>query len=327
MTYLYRHDPWSARVQMDGDDLRARYWSTSKKSFRHAPLMAAEITLDQGQGIFAIWFWKSEAAMLVSRSGDTWNEPWVLQRVRADHPFLASFIQDVDDHQPDRAWMYWKKDRRNHGQEWSVDGIPASDIEVMDWDGSWRPSDQSEILRPEMQSFRRLGFEPFHYLDNGRMPALVFAKERFMEIGSETQFAILLAHPLAQVQRIYKEQKVLEHVLETACRRAPGVPLHKFRLYIMDDAPNSCIPVHLVEMPVQQRRVIKTKQGRLFGLFPLSIIEPARQIELGKPIYHGPASDTFRAVTKAFLIPLVQDRMARYRNIHSTMQAVAASMG
>src|SRR5882762_1675197 len=109
--YVYRYDSWLSHLDLFGSQLRARHWSRiTKDSHPHVSLIEAEKSLAAGQGIFRISFWKNIGAALQSIGATYRTSLAVLQRVRDDHPFLASLTREDDDCLKSTAWLYWKID-------------------------------------------------------------------------------------------------------------------------------------------------------------------------------------------------------------------------
>ncbi|MDR5752611.1 hypothetical protein QCE48_17785 [Caballeronia sp. LZ024] len=139
MSYIYRYDPWLTHLRMHGDMLRADRWSSGEAGpWQHESLVAAEHTLAEGEAIFRIAFWKSLEAAKSGMGYRLWSQMHVLHRVREDHPFFNAFERADDDFLIETAWLYWQTSTREPQQDWSRDGIPKSDIEILDLDGQWR---------------------------------------------------------------------------------------------------------------------------------------------------------------------------------------------
>jgi len=261
--------------------------------------------------------------MLRWASSLLWSELPVLQRVRADHPFLQTFTKEVDDYLTESAWLYWKKATLAEGQGWSVDGISKSDLEVLDFDGVWRPYDKSQIMQPEEDTFKQLGFEAFHYLMGGIVPASVFAKSKLIEIDGNAQFVVVLAHPLCQTPRVYNDTRVIAHVFQEMWRHAINIPLNKCRLFIMDDAKKKYDCAHLAELPLSETLVVRKKRNKLLGFIHFGYSEDFDMtINFKSQLrWHSPEKALFSRIADEFSIPQQKDRLARYAKLHSELCA------
>ena len=162
---------WLSHLDLFGSQLRARHWSRiTKDSHPHVSLIEAKKSLAAGQGIFRISFWKNFGAALQSFGATYRTSLAVLQRVRDDHPFLASLTREDDDWLKPTAWLYWKIDAHAHEQEWSVDGIFLDAVEVLDLDGTWRRFKDALIMKSAETRLAGRGFLPIllrrlHFLD------------------------------------------------------------------------------------------------------------------------------------------------------------------
>lgn len=322
MTYVYRYDDWASHMHMEGGQLRAKHWSLKKGSHPHQSLIESEEVLPAGQGLFRISFWKNEQAMLRWGSSLNWSALQVLQRVREDHPFLQTFTREVDDCLKESAWLYWKTASLAEEQRWSIDGIPKSDIEVLDFDGAWRPYDQSEIMRPEADTFRQLGFESFHYLMGGMVPATVFAKSNLMEIEGVAQFVVVITHPICQVARAYNDPSVIAHIFQEMRRHAIDVPLSMCRVFILDDAKTKLDRATLAELPLSERVKVHRRYNKLLGIIPLGYssefelkIDPSSAL-----LWHSHQGQLFAKIVEAFSIPGHSDRLKRYSQLHQALR-------
>ncbi|AGG89089.1 MULTISPECIES: hypothetical protein [Pseudomonadota] len=145
--YLYRYDSLADLRKQGADNvLRARRIRTQTNNpFAHHQLEHALAAAPPGHGVFRISMWRTLAdarcdLQLPVALG--WSEAIstpVLQRVRADHPFLASMQRGDDEYLPGSAWLYWRTDPLDGDADWSATGIPHADIEVLDPDGTWHP--------------------------------------------------------------------------------------------------------------------------------------------------------------------------------------------
>lgn len=315
MKYVYRFDNWMSHMQLAGAKLRAKHWSRKKypDAHPHKTLIANEEILSPGQGLFRISFWKDEPTMLRWASSLSGTELIVMQRVRADHRFLQTFIREVDDCLPDSAWLYWQRDAVSESQRWSSDGIAKTDIDVLDYDGTWRRFSESEIMEAEERTFRKLGFEAYHYLYGGQTPATVFAKGQFVTLEGEVTFAILIAHPLCGASRVYNAPHTLKHVFHEVRRHAVDVPLANCRLFIMDDAKYTFELPHLAEVPLYECFTRQKNKVHLFGVIPIGAVEQGTwKTEFNQALrWHSTQSGIFSTIAEAFALPLQRDRIER----------------
>ncbi|UWE16088.1 hypothetical protein [Herbaspirillum huttiense] len=323
MAYVYRYDNWVSHMRMEGNELKARHWSLKKGSHPHKSLIASEEILPTGKGLFRISFWKNERAMLRWGSSTLWPELQVMQRVREDHPFLQTFTKEIDDCLEESAWLYWKTADLAEGQGWSVDGIPKRDIEVLDFDGVWRRYDQSDIMRPEADVFAQLGFEEFHYLMGGMVPASVFAKSKLMEIDGDMQFVVVITHPVCQVARAYNDTKVITYVFQEMRRYAVDIPLSKCRIFVMDDAKRKFDNAHMAELPLSEVVKVRRRYNKLLGFIPVGYSEEFDiKVDSQSPLrWHASDGALFSQILNEFSIPRHIDHLERYAELHSALRA------
>lgn len=323
MAYVYRYDNWVSHMHMEGAELKARHWSLKKGSHPHKSLIANEEILPTGKGLFRISFWKNEQAMLRWASAGLWPELQVMQRVREDHPFLQTFTKEIDDYLEESAWLYWKTADLAEGQGWSVDGIPKRDIEVLDFDGVWRPYDQSEIMRPEADVYEQLGFEAFHYLMGSMVSATVFAKGKLMEVDGGVQFVVVITHPVCQVARAYNDTKVLTHVFQEMWRHAVDIPLSKCRIFVMDDAKRKFDKAHVAELSLSEVVNVRRRYSKFLGFIPVGYSEELEiKIDSRAPLrWHASDGALFARILSEFSIPRHVDRLERYVKLHGALRA------
>ncbi|WP_211453899.1 hypothetical protein [Collimonas antrihumi] len=254
MPYLYRYDPWKSHLQLKNDMLRARYWSLKyKNSWKHESLIAAESNLADGQSIFRISFWKNVESLFSRITPEFWTELHVLQRVRADHPFFQTFTKEDDDFLPDTAWLFWKTDQRQAEQEWSQEGIPRPDIEVLDFDGQWKPFDKSNIMASADTRLGQYGFRPFYFMTNGRVPTVVYGASRMLDgLGDEPAVVFLLTHAYESSLRIYNDEIAIQGVLDSLRQCSINIPVKNIRLFIFDEGRYTYDRNHLAEIPIKE---------------------------------------------------------------------------
>lgn len=323
MAYVYRYDNWASHMHLEGAQLRANHWSLKKGSHPHRSLIVNEEKLPNGYGLFRICFWKNEEAMLRWGSASLWPELNVLQRVREDHPFLKTFTREVDDYLVESAWLYWKTANLLEGQEWSIDGIPKSDIEVLDFDGVWRPYDQSEIMRPEAETFRQLGFESFHFLMGGTIPSITFAKCKLMELEGDMQFVVMITHPVCQVARAYNCPSVISHVFQEMYRHAVGIPVSKCRIFVMEDVKKKFDHANLAELPLTEVLKVRRRYNKFLGIIPFGYSEELEiQITpLSGLRLHAHDGKLFAKIMETFSMPSQNARLTKYAELHRILRA------
>lgn len=251
MSYVYRYDPLLSHLRMHGGKLRARRWNSAEGSFEHTPLLAAEGTLDDGETLFAIFFWKNLSAAKLRMSWRLWNEMHVLQRVREDHPFFQNYHR-VDDDKAGSAWLYWRKALREPEQSWSRDGIERRDIEVLDLDGRWRAMPDSMLMASTHSRLTAKGFQSHYYMVNGLQPAVVFWVSRLLTLPSgDTYVALLLQHPQESRYRIYNDEYVMKAIVDGFIERGgKQIPVERLRLFVVDEGINTSDASHLIEVPL-----------------------------------------------------------------------------
>ncbi|KWN79228.1 hypothetical protein WM24_27290 [Burkholderia ubonensis] len=243
--YIYRYDPWLEHLDLFEEKLRARHWSRrTKNSHPHVSLIEAERSLRGEEGIFRISFWKNLPAAVQSFGASFRSSLAVLQRVRADHPFFEGFTREDDDWLPSTAWLYWKVSERAGEQEWSEDGISTDDVEVLDFDGSWRRFSDALIMKQAEARLAGHGFQPFYF---GNYPSAIYYASRltFNERG-ERQVFVLLYQPPESKGRIYQDDKVLA-AFALAFFQAHVVERETVRFFIFDDAVHKFHAVHVGE--------------------------------------------------------------------------------
>ncbi|MEM5367225.1 hypothetical protein V4C53_14465 [Paraburkholderia azotifigens] len=259
MSYIYRYDPLTTHLRMHGDMLRARRWSFKEGSWAHEPLIEAENCMSDGRSIFRISFWKSLEAAKLRIGYRLWSEMHVLQRVREDHPFFAEYTRIDDDHMPNAAWLYWRSGERESGQEWSEDGIPKSDIEVLDLDGKWRPMLGSGLMASSHTRYARLGFRPHYFQTSLGDAAVVFWTSRLFSAQSgDTYVALLVTHPRESKLRIYNDRCIAQSIVDQY--RASGsadIPAERLRMFVVDEGDHTYDHSHLVEIPLSGRWIVE----------------------------------------------------------------------
>lgn len=323
MAFVYRYDNWATHMHMEGGQLRAQHWSLKKGAHPHRSLIESEKILPAGQGLFRISFWKTEQAMFRWTSASNWPSLHVLQRVRDDHPFLQTFTKEVDDYLEESAWLYWKAGDIAKGQGWSDDGIPKRDIEVLDFDGSWRPYEQSEIMRPEAETFRQLGFESFHYLMGGVLPSTVFATCKLIEIDGEMQFVVLITDPVCQAARVYNDTHVIAHIFQLMHRHAIDFSLSRCRVFVMSDARTKFDHPNLAELPLAELVTVHRHYNKLFRLIPLGYTEIHKfGIHTRTSLrWHSHQGKLFEKIAQSFSMPCHLDRLEKYVQLHQRLRA------
>lgn len=316
MSYLYRYDSLRSHLKLHGDCLRARFWSHSKKqSHPHAMLIAAESTLPEGHGIFRISFWKDEASCrrFVPCSGGA-AEPYVVQRVRADHPFFNGFRRDVDDYLPDSAWLFWKIDRRECDQEWSTEGISKTDLEVLDLDGKWKPYANAELTAPAHDRYGRLGFDPVYYVGmDGRQASAYFAAQA-LPASSMADFAVLILEPADFPVSILVDLEGLQSIFEQIQNRIDIPASHRLRLFVVQEAVYTFEHRHIAEVPIRRAMRRATTIHWLARLLPWRRYEPFLAVS-DEYTWWSTTEDQGRALSAAFHVPSPADSIARYSKV------------
>lgn len=232
--------------------LRARRWSSDEGAWQHAPLLAAESRLAEGEAIFRISFWKSLRAAKSHMGCRLWSEMYVLQRVREDHPFFNGFQRTDDDFLAEAAWLYWQTSTRAPNQDWSRDGIAKRDIEVFDPDGQWRALPDSTLMANSQGRLERKGFRPHYFMTGGRQPGVVYWSSRLLtQPSGDTDVALLLQHPSESNHRIYhtvaEVQAIVDQFLQLGGR---NVPAERLRLFAVDEGRHTFDTSHLLEIPL-----------------------------------------------------------------------------
>lgn len=143
--YLYRFDNLISHEELrKGGFLRARKWVNDTRHFKHTPLIEVSGTLLHGQNIYRTNYWLEESVMkryFLSTSDST---PQVAQRVKAAHPFFNKYKKIEDDALRGEALLFYKIELDD--ADWSQDGLSVEDVEVIDYDGHWKPFVQSKIM-------------------------------------------------------------------------------------------------------------------------------------------------------------------------------------
>lgn len=270
MSYVYRYDPLVSHLRMHGDMLRARRWNSGEGSWKHAPLLAAESTLAEGDAIFRISFWKSLHAAKSRMSNRVWSEMHILQRVREDHPYFNSFQRVDDDFLVDSAWLYWRTSPREPQQDWSRDGIPKRDIEVLDLDGQWRAIPDSTLMASPHSRLERKGFRPHFFMTNSCQPALVLWTSRLVTRPSgDTDVALLLLDPQESRHRVYNDVPVMQTIVDQFLESGgKDIPADRLRLFVIDEGSHTYDTSHLLEIPLSGEWKPESTSRRRFAWFP-----------------------------------------------------------
>ncbi|WP_150118585.1 hypothetical protein [Collimonas fungivorans] len=290
--------------------------------------MEKEPTLAEGEAIFRISFWKDDTALYSASSPMLWSQLQVLQRVRADHSFFRSFIKEDDDCLPKTAWLFWCVTNRASDRKWSEQGISKKDIEVLDFDGEWKPFDQSEIMSPPDIRFGKLGFQPYHYLSNGTFPLTVYAASRLVEIDGEASLVFLLNHPVETHQRIYNDANAMQHVLDELLKRVGDFPIKNLRFFIFDDGEKTFDHVHLAEVPMKGEWRLQRVAAKLFGFIPITLTNGYKytiRLDDRKIIWHQGSGDLVGKILRAFHLEPQKQRIARYVNTVVAARDIAQS--
>ena len=160
-SYLYRYDAWLSHIDLEGQQLSARCWS-STTSFPHHQIESARKKLEKGQDVFAIFFWDTlEIGISRALKHEGFNGPAVLQRVRSDHTYLKFYQRGEDEYLIGEASIYWNTEPLEKDQRRSRNGISWQDLEVLDLDGVWRSYKDSEYMAPAHVRLAKVGFRPF----------------------------------------------------------------------------------------------------------------------------------------------------------------------
>lgn len=150
MDYLYRFDMLQRlREQSDDPHLRARRVTKVTGQFDHHQVVGELVRLREGDGIYRFCFWKNwEAAVKHMHVCSAGGSPWVLQRIRANHPVFAKFERGDDEYLKDDAWIFWHTSRVDSARpDWSPEGISHDDIEVLTPEGQWERLSTSSLMR------------------------------------------------------------------------------------------------------------------------------------------------------------------------------------
>lgn len=150
MDYLYRYDRLDQlRTQAPDPVLRARRVTQVQGAWDHHQVLAALAKLAPTEGVYRFCFWKNwDAANRQLLRASFYSSPPVLQRVRADHPALATFDRDDDEYVRSDAWIFWRTDRVEPTRpDWSPEGIPHEDMEVLTPARRWERLSTSSLMR------------------------------------------------------------------------------------------------------------------------------------------------------------------------------------
>lgn len=319
MSYVYRYDPWLTHLRMHGDMLRAHRWSSGEAGpWQHEPLVAAEQTLAEGESIFRISFWKSLEAAKSRMGFRLWSEMHVLQRVRASHPFFNGFQRADDDFLVETAWLYWQTSPREPQQDWSRDGIPKSDIEILDLDGQWRTMPESTLMASSHARYTRRGFEPHYFAPHGAQPAVVYWTSRLLRQQSgETNVALLLAHPHESNLRVYSEAAAIQAIIDRfLASGSTDIPAERLRLFVVDEGGHTFEPSHVLEIPLSGRWREATPSGSWSLRWPRlrRNVRYEYVVKAGTEDWrwHRFESDAAIAVLSAFEFPTLEQTLSRY---------------
>lgn len=164
--YLYRFDLLDRlREQTDDPVLRAKRVKQAQGVFDHFQVINELPSLAPGHGAYRFCFWKTwEAAVRQFPHFDPHSGPWLLQRIRADHPALQRFRRDHDEYLLDDAWIYWQTSRTSDEKpDWSADGIPHTDIEVLHPQGYWEQLATTTMLgEPDLNGWECILHSALH---------------------------------------------------------------------------------------------------------------------------------------------------------------------
>ncbi|MBK3780777.1 hypothetical protein G3A43_11115 [Paraburkholderia aspalathi] len=321
MSYIYRYDPWLTHLRMHGDMLRARRWSSGEAGpWQHEPLVAAEHTLAEGESIFRISFWKSLEAAKSRMGCRLWSQLHVLQRVREDHPFFNAFERADDDFLIETAWLFWQASPREPQQDWSRDGIPKSDIEILDLDGQWRTMPESTLMASSHARYTRRGFEPHYFMTHGAQPAVVYWTSRLLRQRSgDTDVALLLAHPQESCIRIYNDPAAIQAIVDRfLASGSTDIPAERLRLFIVDEGRHTFESSHVLEIPLcgHWREATPSGSGSLRWLRPRRNVryEYVVKVKAGTEDWrrHSFESDPAIAVLSVFEFPTLEQNLSRY---------------
>lgn len=185
--YLYRFDPLGGLREQVGDPvLRARRVREARGTFDHYQVIDELPNLSQDHGAYRFCFWKNWASALRHfPRPDPHTDPRLMQRIRADHPALKKFKRDHDEYLLDDAWIFWQTAPASAARpNWSDDGIPHRDIEVLHPNGYWEPLATTAMLGdPDL-----IGWECIvqHVPHTGPSPTYVRNVARAGDRGVET---------------------------------------------------------------------------------------------------------------------------------------------
>jgi hypothetical protein len=309
--YLYRYDNLESHLNLEGDALRARYWSrTTKESHPHRSLIAAEQHLPEAQGIFRICFWKDvDSLRRWVPKGTFATSPFVVQRVRHDHPFFTKFQKEVDDCLPDSAWLYWRVDKRCQEQEWTLDGIAADELEVLDYDGQWKAYTDASVTAPSERRFRALGLEPWYQANSPhRIDEIFYGMRPLADLERKSSSLAMLVverhdAPISVVGDGHSLQALFERFLALAA----DVPVDRLRLFVFRESTKTFSSPRLAEVAISKKYV-----RRRFG--PLGMFSrPELRIELVDEVrWHSVDEGIGAQVLKTFNLPLARKNIERY---------------
>lgn len=316
MTYLYRYDDWKSHVPLKGDALRAHVWSHKKlDSYPHESLLAEEESLPAGKSIFRISFWKDETAMrrFVPCNGSA-SEMYIVQRVRANHPFFSNFRKESDDALPNSAWLFWKIDDRDPDQDWSNEGIPKSDLEVLDFDGTWKPYDDAEITALPAARFARLGFHPMHYKTLGGRLSTVFCASNVVSGPDGPVVALLILEPHNARDCILFNRPALQAIFDQLRQQTVDIPAESMRLYVFQEDVHTFHSTPIAEVPI--REIWRETGLTSWWLGRLSRRRYELSLELDKNFKYWSLEKEFgRVLIDAFQLPRPARMIDRYSSV------------
>lgn len=181
-SYLYRFDNLAAlRKQARDPWLRARRIRQQPASFPHDQLGEALQRCPRDAGVYRLSMWRSLQFALPDLNGQylraqgpgmAVNDPLILQRIRGDHPFFATYQRGEDQYLRGQAWLYWNTAPSQVDQDWSSDGISHRDIEVYHPHGYWVPFQEviasQDAPPPPVAGWTRVKLQPLVRIEQER---------------------------------------------------------------------------------------------------------------------------------------------------------------
>lgn len=164
--YYYRVDSWCALRRLDAEDgfFRPRRWDSHSRPWPHDSLLKSRKTLESGQGIYRISFWRTlKPALNDLCERNKGLERYLMLRIPKQivREILKDWSFENDDYLPNDADLIWRVDSVDGSEEsFYKEGIDLVYFEVSQNGERWQGWGQANELLPDRVRLSPFGWQP-----------------------------------------------------------------------------------------------------------------------------------------------------------------------